>query len=96
MTVTVEGVPAFTEDTWLGEALRIGDSVVRVTCPVRRCAAVQKDPEGAEGRQNALRRIQEVRGTVTTPLGRGLHLGVYGEVEQSGYVTVGDSVHVVA
>jgi uncharacterized protein YcbX len=96
MTITVEGVPAFTEDAWLGEAVRIGDSVVRVTSPVRRCAAVQKDPDGADGRKHALRRIKEVRGTMTTPLGRGLHLGVYGDVEQSGYVQVGDSVRLVA
>lgn len=96
MTITVEGLPPFAEDTWLGETLRMGDSVVRVTTPVRRCGAVQKHPDGAEGRQNALRRIKEVRGTVTTPLGRGLHLGVYGDVEQSGYLQIGDSVRVVA
>jgi uncharacterized protein len=96
MTITVDGVPPFTEDTWRGEALHIGDSVVRVTSPVRRCAAVQKDPTGAEGRQDALRRIKEVRGTTTGPVGPGLHLGVYADVEQSGYVQVGDSVRLVA
>jgi uncharacterized protein YcbX len=96
MTVTVEGVPAFTEDRWLGEALRIGDAVVRLTSPVRRCAAVQKDPDGYARQGNALRRIKEVRGTATTASGRGLHLGVYGDVEQSGHVQVGDSVRLVA
>jgi uncharacterized protein YcbX len=95
MTITVEGVSAFTEDTWLGQALRIGDCVVRVRSPIRRCAAVQKDPGAADLRQDALRRIREVRGPVTTPLGRGLHLGVYGDVEQSGRVRVGDSVRPV-
>jgi uncharacterized protein len=96
MTVTVDGVPAFTEDAWRGKALRIGDAVVRVTSPIRRCAAVQKDPDGAEERENALRRIKAVRGTMTSPLGRGLHLGVYADVEQSGYVRVGDEVATVS
>ena len=95
MTISIEGVPAFTEDAWLGQALHIGSSVVRVTSSVRRCAAVQKDPDGAEGRQDALRRIKEVRGTMTTPLGRGLHLGVYGDVERSGLVQLGDTVRLV-
>ncbi|MDX6324631.1 MAG: hypothetical protein QOK15_985 [Nocardioidaceae bacterium] len=92
MTVTVEGLPAFTEDTWLGEVIRIGESVIRVTSQVRRCAAVQKDPEGAGKGRDALRRIKEVRGTVTSTLGQGLHLGVYGDVLESGHVQVGDSV----
>ena len=90
MTVTVDGVPAFTEDTWVGEPVRIGAAVVRVTTPVRRCAAVQKDPEGAGKGRDALRRIKEVRGTATGAPGAGLHLGVYGDVLESGPVHVGD------
>lgn len=96
MTITVEGVPAFAEDTWLGQTIRIGESVVRVTSQVRRCAAVQKDPEGAGEGRDALRRIKEVRGTATSADGRGLHLGVYGDVLHSGPVHVGDRVVPVA
>ena len=96
MTVTVEGVPAFGEDAWLGSALSIGDSLVRVTSRVRRCAAVQKDPDGAEVAGDALRRIKQVRGTAITPLGRGLCLGVYGDVERRGSVRVGDPVRLSA
>jgi uncharacterized protein YcbX len=96
MTITVEGVPAFGEDAWLGSALRIGESIVRVTSRVRRCAAVQKDPDGAEGGEDPLRRIKQVRGTATTPLGRGLCLGVYGDVERSGAVRLEDSVRPMA
>ena len=96
MTITVEGVPAFGEDAWLGSVLRIGDCLVRVTSRARRCAAVQKDPDGAEGAEDVLRRIKQVRGTAATPLGRGLCLGVYGDVEGSGSVQVGDSVRRIA
>ena len=93
MTITVEGVPPFTEDTWLGQRLHVGGAVIRPTTPVVRCAAVQKDPDGGAQRDgNPLRRIKEVRGTATTAHGRGLHLGVYAEVEQSGSVRLGDPV----
>ena len=92
MTVAVDGVPAFTEDTWLDERIRVGESLVRVTSQVRRCAAVQKDPDGAGRGRDALRRIREVRGTTIGARGAGLHLGVYGDVLESGHVHVGDSV----
>ena len=92
MTVTVDGVPPFTEDTWRNETIRIGEAVIRVTSQVRRCAAVQKDPEGSGRGRDALRRIKEVRGTTTGARGPGLHLGVYGDVLESGHVHVGDSV----
>ena len=95
MTIAVEGVPAFGEEAWLGGALHIGGCVVRVTSRVRRCAAVQKDPDGAQGGGDALRRIKEVRGTATTVLGRGLYLGVYGDVEHGGPVQVGDTVRLL-
>ena len=96
MTITVEGVPAFGEDTWLGSSLSVGDCLVRVTSRVRRCAAVQKDPDGGEVAGDALRRIKQVRGTAITPLGRGLCLGVYGDVERRGSVRVGDPVRLSA
>ena len=92
MTVTVEGVAAFEEDTWRDRLLTIGQCVVRVGGPVKRCAAVQRHPEGGEVATNALRMIKDVRGVSTSELGRGLVLGVYGEVEEPGLVRVGDPV----
>ena len=95
MTVMVQGVPPFTEDTWTGGLVQVGESVVRVEVPIRRCAAVQKHPDGLESRADPLRRIKEVRGSMTSRNGRGLHLGVYGEVVQPGLVRVGDAVRQV-
>ena len=95
MTVMIRGVPPFTEDTWQDGLVQVGESVVRVEVPVRRCAAVQKHPDGLESRDDPLRRIQEVRGPTTSRHGRGLHLGVYGEVVRPGLVRVGDAVQPV-
>ena len=92
MTVTVEGVPAFEEDTWRDRLVTLGQCVVRVGGPVKRCAAVQRQPDGGEVATNALRLIKDVRGVQPSELGRGLLLGVYGEVEEPGLVRVGDPV----
>lgn len=94
MTVTVAGVPAFTEDTWQGESLTLGQCVVRSGGPVKRCAAVQRHPDGGDATINALRLIKTVRGVGMSEFGRGLNLGVYGEVLRAGMVQVGDPVHV--
>jgi uncharacterized protein YcbX len=95
MTVMIRGVPAFTEDSWQDGLVQVGDSVVRVEVPVRRCAAVQKHPDGLESDVDALLRIKHVRGATTSRNGRGLHLGVYGEVVRPGLVRVGDAVQPV-
>jgi hypothetical protein len=94
MTVTVEGVPAFTEDTWQGRSLTLGRCVVRSGGPVKRCATVQRHPDGLDGTINALGRINDVRGVGVSEFGRGLNLGVYGEVLRAGEVQVGDPVRV--
>jgi len=59
MTITVEGVPAFTEDAWLGKALRIGHSVVRMTSPIRRCA---RSAEGSGWRRGTPERVATHQG----------------------------------
>jgi uncharacterized protein len=92
MTVMIRGFPPFTEDSWVDGLVRVGDSIVRIEVPIRRCAAVQKDPDGLESRADPLARIKEVRGVTTSRRGRALHLGVYGEVVEPGTVRVGDAV----
>ena len=96
MTVTVDGVPAFTEDTWRGRSLTLGGCVVRSGGPVKRCATVQRHPDGRDGTNNTLRRIRDVRGVGMSEAGRGLNLGVYGEVLRAGQVHVGDPVRVLS
>ena len=96
MTVTVDGVAAFAEDGWEGRTLRLGDALLRCGGPVKRCAAVQKQPDGRAERVNALRLINDVRGVSESEQGRGLHLGVYARALRPGTVRVGDRVEVDA
>jgi uncharacterized protein len=95
MTVMIRGLPPFAEDTWQDGLVQLGECVVRVEVPVRRCAAVQKHPDGLESDVDPLLRIKHVRGATTSRNGRGLHLGVYGEVVRPGLVRVGDAVRPV-
>ncbi len=92
MTVGLEGLPAFGEDALSGATLALGSRGCSLSIggPVKRCAAVQRHPEGSLVRLNTLKRIHDVRGTGTSELGRGLNLGVYGEVVSPGPVCVGD------
>jgi MOSC domain-containing protein len=92
MTLTVAGVPAFAEDAWVNSCVQVGECVVRVVGPVRRCAAVKRHPEGGGPVTDPLPLIKKVRGVTNGPAGKGLHLGVYAEVEVPGVVTVGDAV----
>jgi MOSC domain-containing protein YiiM len=55
---------------------------------------VQRDPRGSDLTTNALGSIKAVRGVGVSEFGRGLNLGVYGEVLLAGDVRVGDPVQV--
>jgi uncharacterized protein len=96
MTVTLEGLPPFCEDSWVGELVSMGESMIRITTAVGRCAAVRRDPAGLDDGPDPLRLIKETRGTATTSSGRGLHLGVYADVVRAGLVRCGDSVRLVS
>ena len=93
MTIPVEGVPPFTEDPGSGSGCTLAtprSDLPPRSCDAQRCRTTRMG--APQGYENPLRRIKEVRGTATTAHGRGLHLGVYAEVEQSGSVRVGDPV----
>ncbi len=94
MTMTVDGVAPFAEDGWRGRTLQVGDVMLRAGGPVKRCAAIQKQPDGEPSAVNALRLINDVRGVQDSELGKGLVLGVYGEVVRPGALRVGDRVEV--
>jgi uncharacterized protein len=96
MTVTVDGVAPFAEDGWQGRTLSLGDAVLRVGGPVKRCAAIQQDPDGAKTKVNALRLINDRRGTSPSELGSGLLLGVYAHVLRPGTVRVGERAELEA
>jgi len=74
---------SFPEHLWVGGTIRIGGAWIRIDQRDRRCAVVNVDPDTADRDPRVLRVIaQHLQAT----------LGVYGAVQQSGRIAVGDEV----
>ena len=90
-TLLMEGCEAHEEDSWLGKGLLIGDRLrLRLISRDPRCAITTLDPKTGERDFDTLRLILSYR-----PSRRAAYLGVYGVVEATGDVEVGDEVVLV-
>lgn len=93
MLIGFDGAPAFTEDSWAGRSVRIGDAVVRIGGPVPRCAATQRDPDTGVSDLPVLKALAQLRGVQPSELGeRGVNLGRYAQVVTAGPVRLGQPV----
>ena len=92
MLVGISGTTPHAEDAWAGRLLGIGEAVVRVEGPVKRCGAVNIDPGDGSADLRVLRLIKAYRGFGETVLGRGVTFGVYAEVVAPGRIRVGDEI----
>ena len=93
MLIELEGGAAHEEDTWVGCRIGLGESILRISTPVARCAMTTHDPETGERDYDTLRAIKEYRGQVD---GKDLMFGMFGEVERPGVIRLGDEVRVLA
>ncbi len=89
MLVTIDGVPPYGEDAWVGGELGVGDAVVRVDVEAARCATTTRDPSTGLRDIDVLRLLAEVRGVTDR---RTVDLGIYCDVVRPGRVAVGDIV----
>jgi uncharacterized protein YcbX len=89
MLVTLDGVTAREEDTWVGRRVAIGEAVVEVAMAVPRCATTTRDPETGLRDWDALRAVKELRGL---SIEQTVDFGVYATVVQPGQVAIGDEV----
>ncbi|WP_306321933.1 MULTISPECIES: MOSC domain-containing protein [unclassified Streptomyces] len=96
MTLGFSGTEPHAEDTWEGRTLRVGEAVLRVEGPVKRCGAVNRDPVDGSGGVRALSLIKGYRGLGQAALGRGVLFGVYADVLTPGRIRVGDTLEPVA
>ncbi len=92
MLVTIDGLPAFTEDRWVGREVAVGSAVVRVDIEASRCATTTRDPATGLRDLDMLRILSEVRGV--TPR-KTVDLGIYCDVVRTGRVALGDEVRAV-
>ena len=87
-TLLLSGCEPHEEDSWLGKGLILGDRLrLRLISRDPRCAITTLDPNTGERDFDTLRLILSYR-----PSRRAAYLGVYGIVEASGSVAVGDEI----
>jgi len=96
MNLEIAGTAPHDEDTWDGRELRIGEVVLRVGGPVKRCAATTRNPDSGEIDLQTLKLIGTARGRQETPeWGKGFYFGVYAEATAPGRIHRGDEVALV-
>jgi uncharacterized protein YcbX len=92
MLIELEGGAPHEEDTWVDRQIELGETVLRISAPMPRCAMTTHDPETGRRDHDTLRAIKDYRGLVD---GKDLMFGVWGEVETPGVIRVGDPVRVL-
>jgi uncharacterized protein YcbX len=90
MLFEIDGVGAYTEETWIDRDVRIGDAVVHPLGNIGRCVVTTCDPATGERDFDTLGVLASYRRGVETT--EPLPLGVVGGVVQTGRVRVGDPV----
>ena len=94
MLIDLTGDVAHEEDGWIGHRVELGETILRVSGAIPRCAMTTHDPDSGERDYDTLHAIKEYRG-FAGPDGKDLMFGVYGEVERTGTIRVGDEVRLL-
>jgi hypothetical protein len=89
INLELDGLEPFEEDTWDGQRVKIGQTIVRIAGQIPRCAVTTQDPTTGLHDWNTLKQIASFR-TLTPD--REVPFGVYATVEEPGPVEVGDVV----
>jgi len=92
MLIGVAGVPAHSEDGWIGQQVQVGDAVLVPKGNVGRCAVTTVEPTTGISDFDTLGAIARYRGEKVTT--EPLPFGVWARVAKPGHVRVGDPVGV--
>ncbi|MEP7059938.1 MAG: MOSC N-terminal beta barrel domain-containing protein [Actinomycetota bacterium] len=90
MLFELDGCAAYEEDTWDGRLLQVGGAAIRVCGQVPRCVITTQSPQSGLKDFETLKVLATSRGRMADLAG--LPFGMYGEVERTGTVRVGDTV----
>jgi uncharacterized protein YcbX len=94
MLIEFSGDTPHVEDTWNGMLVEVGGAVLRALGPVKRCAAVTRNPDTGRVDLQTLRLINAYRERQPTVLGVGTTFGIYADVVEPGTVSVGDPLEI--
>lgn len=101
MLFEIDGLDLYEEETWIGNRVALGNTVVEVVGPVPRCVVTSYDPIHGGRTFDTLRALRQARGVrkeeLSTPTdhlpdGGAFLLGVYAVVIKGGVVEIGDEV----
>ena len=90
MLIGVAGVPAHSEDSWIGEQVQVGEAVLVPSGNVGRCAVTTVDPESGVSDFDTLAALAKYRGEKVAT--EKLPFGVWARVAKPGRVRLGDPV----
>ncbi|HEV8402035.1 MAG TPA: MOSC N-terminal beta barrel domain-containing protein [Candidatus Limnocylindrales bacterium] len=93
MLIELDGGEPHEEDTWLGGRVGLGETVLRISGQVARCAITTHDPDTGQRDHDTLHAIKRYRGQIN---GKDLMFGVWGEVETPGRIRLGDEIRLLA
>ena len=93
MLIDLEDGEPHEEDRWVGGRIALGDTILRISAPIPRCAITTQDPTTGQRDLDTLRAIKDYRGQAN---GKDLLFGVWGEVERPGIIRIGDKLEVLA
>ena len=92
MLIGIGGVPAHTEDEWIGQRVEVGEAVLLPKGNVGRCAVTTVEPTTGVSDFDTLAAIAAYRGE--RPTTERLPFGVWARVAKPGQVKVGDHIGV--
>jgi uncharacterized protein YcbX len=95
MLIGFSGAPAYTEDTWDGRRVQIGNVELVARGPVPRCNATTRDPDSGVRDLKTLDLIEKQRGRTPQELGGDVNFGIYADVITPGSVTLDDELKVL-
>jgi uncharacterized protein YcbX len=83
INLILEGAPAWSELSWIGKKLQVGNCVLQITKPIGRCPNIDVDPETGERKDEIFPEMKKV-------FGHSL-FGIKAEVETAGNIRLDDS-----
>jgi uncharacterized protein YcbX len=89
INLELDGLEPFEEDTWDGQRVTIGETVLRIAGQIPRCAVTAQDPTSGLHDWNTLKQIAAFRPLTAD---REVPFGVYARVEDPGPISVGDTI----
>lgn len=92
MLIELDGGTPHEEDTWVGGRVAVGETILRISAPVPRCALTTHHPETGLRDLDTLHAIKDYRGLAD---GKHILFGVWGEVERPGTIRLGDELTVL-